>query len=193
VLLGLHAAHEAADDHGQPLGIVHRDVSPENVLVGADGTARVLDFGVAKAWGRLQVTREGQVKGKIAYMAPEQIRRGEVGRATDTYSAAVVLWELLTGRRLFEGERDAELIDKILFGAVDAPAAIAPNVPEELNGVVLRGLARNPAERFPTAREMVRDPSPGRPGRHHLGGERLGWVDRGRRARGEGSDARGDR
>jgi hypothetical protein len=156
LLSGLHAAHEATDDHGQSLGIVHRDVNPENVLVGADGIARVLDFGVAKAVGRLQVTREGHVKGKIAYMAPEQVRGAVVSRATDTYSAAVVLWELLAGRRLFDGGRDAELIEKILFGAVDAPSAVMPNVPEQVNAVVLRGLARDPSERFQTARDMVR-------------------------------------
>src|SRR5258708_2848873 len=107
VLLGLHAAHEATDDHGQPLGIVHRDVSPENVLVGADGTARVLDFGVAKAVGRLQVTREGQIKGKIPYMSPEQVRGHALGRATDIFSASAVLWEMLAGRRLFDCALDA--------------------------------------------------------------------------------------
>src|ERR1700691_5330559 len=97
VLHGLHAAHEARDEHGIPLGIVHRDVSPQNVLVGVDGNARVLDFGVAQAAGRLQTTREGQLKGKIAYMAPEQIG-GVVDRTTDVYAASVVFWEALTGK-----------------------------------------------------------------------------------------------
>jgi len=126
VLAGLHAAHEATDDRGRPIGIVHRDVSPDNVLVGADGSARVFDFGVAKAVGRLQVTREGQVKGTIAYMAPEQVRGGAVDRSADVYSVAVVLWEMLTGRKLFDGDRDADIVENILFGAVDAPAAVAP-------------------------------------------------------------------
>jgi eukaryotic-like serine/threonine-protein kinase len=156
VLVGLDAAHDATDDRGEALGIVHRDVSPENILVGLDGSARVLDFGVAKAIGRLQVTREGQVKGKIAYMAPEQVRGGALDRRTDVYAASVVLWELLTGQRLFGGMRDGERIERILFGAVDAPAAIAPHVPEGLNDVVLRGLARDPTGRFPTARDMAR-------------------------------------
>jgi serine/threonine protein kinase len=156
VLAGLHAAHEATDDRGRPIGIVHRDVSPDNVLVGADGSARVFDFGVAKAVGRLQVTREGQVKGTIAYMAPEQVRGGAVDRSADVYSVAVVLWEMLTGRKLFDGDRDADIVENILFGAVDAPAAVAPQVPEQLNGVVLRGLSRKPADRFPTARDMAR-------------------------------------
>ena len=109
VLHGLHAAHEATNEQGEPLGIVHRDVSPQNILVGADGVARVLDFGVAKAAGRVQTTREGQLKGKLAYMAPEQTR-GMVSRATDVYAAAVVLWETLTGRRLFSGENEAEML-----------------------------------------------------------------------------------
>ena len=89
---------------GEPLGIVHRDVSPQNILVGTDGVARVLDFGVAKAAGRVQTTRDGQIKGKLAYMAPEQLRGEHVDRA-DVYAAGVVLWEALTGRRLFEARR----------------------------------------------------------------------------------------
>ena len=103
ILHGLHAAHEARDERGEPLGIVHRDVSPQNVLVGVDGVARVLDFGIAKAAGRIQTTRDGQLKGKLAYMSPEQLR-GEVTRTTDVYAAGVVLWEALTGRQLFVGE-----------------------------------------------------------------------------------------
>jgi serine/threonine-protein kinase len=156
VLTGLHAAHEAKDEQGRSLGLVHRDVSPANILVGADGIARLADFGVAKAAGRLQVTREGQVKGKIAYMAPEQVRGQPVGRGADVYGASVVLWELLTGRRLFQGQRDAQVIEKILYGNIDAPAAIASSVPEPINAIVLRGLAREAPARFATAQEMVR-------------------------------------
>jgi serine/threonine protein kinase len=156
LLAGLHAAHEARDERGEPLRIVHRDVSPQNILVGLDGVSRVLDFGVAKAVGRVQQTREGQVKGKIAYMAPEQVRGGTITRATDIYAASVVLWETLTARRLFGSERDAEVVDQILFGSVDAPSARAASVPEALNAVVLRGLARDPADRYETARDMVR-------------------------------------
>jgi serine/threonine-protein kinase len=155
VLAGLHAAHESTDEQGRSLGLVHRDVSPANILVGADGIARLADFGVAKAAGRLQVTREGQVKGKIAYMAPEQVRGQSVGRGADIYGASVVLWELLTGRRLFEGQRDAQVIEKILYGNIDAPAAIASSVPEPINAVVLRGLAREAPARFATAQEMM--------------------------------------
>src|ERR1035441_9381963 len=113
-LHGLHAAHEATSDRGEPLGIVHRDVSPQNIVVGIDGTALVLDFGVAKAVGRLQTTREGQLKGKMAYMAVEQLRGARVARRADVYAAGVVLWETLVGRRLFEGDNDIEVFGKVL-------------------------------------------------------------------------------
>src|SRR5262249_30050893 len=104
VLHGLHSAHEARDEMGAPLDIVHRDVSPQNLLVGADGITRVLDFGIAKATSRMSTTREGRVKGKIAYMSPEQLTRGLVDRRTDVFAASIVLWEALTGKRLFAGD-----------------------------------------------------------------------------------------
>jgi serine/threonine-protein kinase len=154
VLHGLHAAHEARDEQGVPLGIVHRDVSPQNVIVGVDGTARVLDFGVAKAAGRLQTTREGQLKGKIAYMAPEQIQ-GIVDRTTDVYAASVVLWETLTAKRLFHGESEVEAMRKVLDGRVEPPSKYAADVPPALEQIILRGLDRDPANRFPTAGEMA--------------------------------------
>src|SRR5262249_22942699 len=110
VLQGLHAAHEAHDDDGRPLGIVHRDVSPQNVLVGVDGVSRVCDFGVAKAAGRMSTTGTGTLKGKLEYMAPEQLR-GTVSTRTDVYAAGIVLWELLAQRRLFVAG-DGEGIDK---------------------------------------------------------------------------------
>ena len=106
VLHGLHAAHEAKDERGHPLGIVHRDVSPQNVLVGTDGVPRVLDFGVAKAAGRMQTTKEGQIKGKLSYMPPEQLRGAAVTRQTDIYAVGVMLWELVTGQRLFVGDNE---------------------------------------------------------------------------------------
>jgi serine/threonine protein kinase len=112
-LSGLQVAHEATDERGHPLAIVHRDVSPESVLVGTDGVARVLDFGVAKAATRLQTTREGRLKGKRACMAPEQVS-GKVSQRTDVYSAGVVLWETLACRRLFRGETEAQLLRKVL-------------------------------------------------------------------------------
>ena len=154
VLHGLHAAHEARNERGEPLGVVHRDVSPQNILVGTDGVARVLDFGVAKAAGRIQTTREGQLKGKLAYMAPEQIS-GIVGRATDIYAASVVLWEALTGKRLFSGENDAHVMKLVLEGRIAPPSEIVPDLPPALDALILRGLSREPEDRFPTAKDMA--------------------------------------
>jgi serine/threonine-protein kinase len=157
VLQGLQAAHEARDDRGERLDLVHRDVSPQNVLVGTDGVARLLDFGVAKASGRLQTTRDGQLKGKLAYMAPEQVRGDPLTRRTDVYAASVVLWEALTGKRLFYAENEASVLARVLCAEVPAPTAIVPELPRSLDRVVLRGLDRDPAKRYATAREMAAD------------------------------------
>jgi len=124
-LHGLHAAHEARNERGEPLNIVHRDVSPQNILVGVDGTARLLDFGVAKASGRAHNTRDGHIKGKISYMAPEQFR-SQVTRQTDIYACAIVAWEALTGQRLFGGGDEMEILAKALAGTAAAPAAASP-------------------------------------------------------------------
>ncbi|HSO40914.1 MAG TPA: serine/threonine-protein kinase, partial [Labilithrix sp.] len=137
------------------LGIVHRDVSPQNILVGSDGTSRVLDFGVAKAAGRLQSTRDGQVKGKIAYMPPEQLSGGVTSRQSDIYAASVVLWEALCGRRLFDGETEAITLVRALEGKIDLPSSLNPELSAAVDAVVMRGLARDPAARFGTAREMA--------------------------------------
>jgi serine/threonine protein kinase len=157
VLHGLHAAHEATNEQAEPLGIVHRDVSPQNILVGVDGVPRVLDFGVAKAVGRLQTTREGQIKGKIAYMAPEQLNGAPVTRQTDVYAAAVVTWEALTGTRLFQGDNEAAVVTAILQKPVPVPSRAGSQVPLSFDRVVMRGLERDPARRYATAREMAVD------------------------------------
>src|SRR5271166_6095918 len=135
ILHGLHAAHEARDEQGQPLGIVHRDVSPQNVIVGVDGVPRVLDFGVAKAVGRLQTTREGQLKGKLAYMAAEQIMGQEATRRTDVYAASVVLWEALAGRRLFRDDNEGAVLKRVLEGEIDPPSSHNPDVPAALDAI----------------------------------------------------------
>lgn len=155
VLHGLHAAHQTKDEHGRELGIVHRDVSPQNILVGSDGTSRVLDFGVAKAAGRIQTTRDGQVKGKIAYMPPEQLSGGVVSRQSDIYATSVVLWEALTGRRLFDGETEAIVLVRAIEGKVDRPSTFNPAIDPATDAIVLKGLARDPQQRFATAREMA--------------------------------------
>jgi tetratricopeptide (TPR) repeat protein len=156
VLHGLHAAHEAADERGAPLHIVHRDVSPQNVLIGIDGVPRVLDFGVAKAVGRLCTTQEGQLKGKLPYMAPEQLGGVDaVDRRTDVYAAGVVLWESLARQRLFTGANEAVVMRQVLEQPVPAPSTIDQDVPAEVDAIVLRALDRDPAKRFPTARAMA--------------------------------------
>jgi serine/threonine-protein kinase len=155
MLHGLHEAHEATDEQGAPLHIIHRDVSPQNVLVGTDGVPRVVDFGLAKAVGRLQNTAEGQLKGKLGYMAPEQFALAEIDRRVDVYSAAVVLWESLTGQFLFDRSAPSSLMHEILEGEVRPPSSVAPDIPGELDDVCMRGLSRDPAERFETAHEMA--------------------------------------
>jgi eukaryotic-like serine/threonine-protein kinase len=154
-LHGLHAAHEAKSEKGEALHIVHRDVSPQNIIVGVDGVARVLDFGVAKAVGRLQDTLTGQLKGKLSYMAPEQISSAPIDRRTDVFAASIVLWEVLTLQRLFARESEAATMGDLLFSAIEPPSKYSPDLSPELDAVVMRGLSRDPAQRFPTAREMA--------------------------------------
>lgn len=154
-LEGLHAAHEATDALGKPLALVHRDVSPQNILVGVDGVARVLDFGVAHAVNRLQTTTDGAVKGKLAYMAPEQILGEPVDRRTDVFAAGIVLWEALVGRRLFKADQDAKVIFSILKEDPADPSTLVPTVSGALGGVVLKALAKSPDERFATAQDMA--------------------------------------
>lgn len=154
MLCGLHAAHEARDEAGNELHIVHRDVSPQNVLVGADGVSRLLDFGIAKAVGRLQTTREGQFKGKLAYMAPEQIVGGPIDRRCDVYAAGVLLWSALTGALPFVGG-EASVMYQILNVEIARPSTVRPSVPAELDALVLRAMARAPGDRFATALDMA--------------------------------------
>jgi serine/threonine-protein kinase len=155
VLHGLHAAHDACDERGQPLCIVHRDVSPQNILVGVDGRARVIDFGVAKAAVRSQTTREGELKGKLAYMAPEQIQDHEVDRRCDVYAASVVLWEMLAHRPLFRAGSEGALLGKVMEGAVVPPSRHDSRIPADLDRIVVRGLARDPEARFATAGQLA--------------------------------------
>lgn len=155
ILYGLDAGHEARDESGRPLGIVHRDVSPHNIVVGVDGVARLLDFGVAKAANRLQTTREGQIKGKLAFLAPEMAKREEVTRRADIFAAGAVLWECLTMRRLFDAASEAGVVAQVLICLVDAPSKFVPSLSDDLDRLVLRALNENPAKRFATAGEMA--------------------------------------
>jgi serine/threonine-protein kinase len=155
VLEGLHAAHDATNDRGEPLGLVHRDVSPHNILVGTDGDAHVIDFGIAKARGRMQVTRQGQIKGKLSYMPSEQLLGQALDHRADVFAASIVLWEALTGQRLFQGTDDGEVYAKVLLGKVDPPSLYARDLSPAIDAIVMRGLARDNTERFATAREMA--------------------------------------
>ena len=155
VLDGLHAAHEARDEMGSPLNIVHRDVSPQNILVTTEGIPRVVDFGIAKAAGRLQSTTDGQLKGKVSYMAPDQIRGGCVDRRVDLYAASVVLWELLTGHRLITGDNRLTTLNRVLELERVPPSYHVPNLPKALDDIVMRGMSADPRGRFATARDMA--------------------------------------
>jgi eukaryotic-like serine/threonine-protein kinase len=154
-LHGLHAAHEAVDEMGKPLNIVHRDISPQNIMVGSDGVPRVLDFGIAKAVSRSQSTQEGQVKGKVAYMAPEQLTQAGADRRADIFAAGIVLWEALTMRRLFRADHPAAAIANVLHTVVPRPSSINGNVSQAMDRVVLKALNRTPAARFQTARDFA--------------------------------------
>jgi serine/threonine protein kinase len=154
VLAGLHAAHEMKDDHGEALQIVHRDVSPQNILVGVDGVARVVDFGVARAATRLSTTRSGQLKGKLAYMAPEQARGGGVDRRADLFACGIVLWEALATKRLFKGDGEAETLNRVLYEPIATPSSVRPDVPKALEDICMKALARDIDQRFATAQDF---------------------------------------
>jgi eukaryotic-like serine/threonine-protein kinase len=151
MLSGLHAAHELHDDQNQPVNLVHRDVSPQNVLVGQDGIARITDFGVARAASRLTATRVGQLKGKIAYMAPEQAAGAEdLDRRADVFSSGIVIWEALAQKRLFKAENEAATLSRVMTEPVPLLFQIAPQVSKEVSGIVMRALDRDVNKRFLT-------------------------------------------
>jgi TonB family protein len=150
---GLHYAHERRGADKRPLGIVHRDVSPSNILVGYDGSIKVVDFGIAKATMR-QETRSGGLKGKVSYMSPEQCRSDEIDRRSDVYSLGVVLYELATTTRLFKGENDYLVMDQIVNGRVSLPRIRRPDLPNELSAIIMRALAPDPERRYFTADEL---------------------------------------
>jgi eukaryotic-like serine/threonine-protein kinase len=154
MLEGLHAAHEALGPGGKPLDVIHRDVSPQNVLVGIDGHARVLDFGVAKATSQLHETTTGSTKGKLKYMAPEQIDGLAIDRRVDIWSASVVLWELLAQNRLFKGDNDGLVIRRVLEMRIPTPSSVSA-APPAFDDIIMKGLSRAAADRYPNARAMA--------------------------------------
>ncbi|HEY8432973.1 MAG TPA: serine/threonine-protein kinase, partial [Sandaracinaceae bacterium] len=154
---GLHAAHELRGRDGELINVVHRDVSPQNLFVGYDGHVKVVDFGIASASDRLHQTSSGTVKGKFAYMAPEQARGKRVDRRADVFALGVVLWELLAFQRLFRRDTPAETLVALMSETIVPPSKISPLAPPELDPIVLRALERDPDQRYPTARELGRD------------------------------------
>jgi len=153
-IAGLHVAHELKDDDANPLSIVHRDVSPQNILVGMDGSARITDFGVARATTRLSTTRTGQLKGKLAYMAPEQARGSEVDRRADVFAMGIVLWECLAQKRLFKGEGEADTLNRVLYEPIPTLRQANPDVAPALEQVVMKALERDRDKRWPTASDL---------------------------------------
>ncbi len=153
---GLHAAHELRGKNGQLLGLVHRDVTPHNLFLTYDGYTKVVDFGIAKVADRLSSTRAGTLKGKLAYMSPEQVRGAEVDRTTDIFALGVVLWEITTNQRLFRMDTDLDTLEKVQACIVPPPSTIVPGYPPELEACVMKALSKRKQDRFPTAREFSR-------------------------------------
>ena len=153
-LQGLSAAHRLTDEGGKPLKLVHRDVSPHNILVGTDGIGRLTDFGVAKADVRMASTRAGQFKGKLSYMAPEQASSSSTDQRSDLFSVGIILWESLTGRRLFKGESNGATLNKLLNDPVPKPSELWPEL-ERFDAVVMKALSRDADQRFQSADELA--------------------------------------
>jgi hypothetical protein len=155
VAAGLHHAHERCGHDGRPLGVVHRDVSPSNVLVTYDGVVKLVDFGIARAAARTKSTQAGVIKGKRGYMSPEQCRGDLVDRRSDVFGLGILLWELTVGQRLFGGDSDYAAMSKIVFGMVPDPRQIVPDYPADLAAIAMRALQRDAENRPPTAQALA--------------------------------------
>ncbi|HLK46314.1 MAG TPA: serine/threonine-protein kinase, partial [Acidimicrobiales bacterium] len=154
---GLHAAHELCDEHGHPVALVHRDVSPTNLLIGYDGAVKVIDFGVAKATSNLQRTRVGQIKGKVPYMAPEQAMGEPVDRRSDVFALGIVLYQLVTGKHPFRGENEFVTMARIREKAPAEPARnLLPDLPPAVDEVIQKALAKPKDARYPTMLDFAR-------------------------------------
>jgi hypothetical protein len=155
-LAGLHAAHELKDDNGKALHIVHRDVSPHNVLIGCDGRSRITDFGIAKAEDRIQTTRTHEVKGKLAYLAPERIDKRRLCTVqSDVFATAVVFWECFAGRRLFRGDEAVDILQEVISAPIPTLRQIGAQIPPALDDVIARALSRDLDTRYATAHDFA--------------------------------------
>ena len=150
----LQAAHDLLGPDGTPLNLVHRDISPRNILISYDGVVKLIDFGIAHAQGRISHTDTGTLKGKLGYMSPEQLRCDPLDRRSDVFSLGVVLYQMVTGRQAFHGKSDIERINLILANRYARPRKIVPKIPVELEGIIVRAMAYNPDERYPSAAAM---------------------------------------
>ncbi len=158
VLTGIHHAHELTDFDGTPLNVVHRDVTPHNIFVTYNGQVKVVDFGIAKAEGRASETKHGIVKGKVAYMAPEQAKGEMVDRRTDVYAVGIMLYEACTRKRMWGGKQDVDVLRALIKGKPPtSPREMNPLIPEELDRICQKSLARSPADRYQTAEEFATD------------------------------------
>jgi serine/threonine-protein kinase len=154
---GLYYAHQKVDLYGAPLNIVHRDVTPENIFVCFDGTVKVLDFGIAKAANRVEQTRDGELRGKLSYLSPEQCLGKPLDHRSDLFSLGAVLYEWLTGFKLFTGESDVSVMRAIVDGKVYAPSYFRADIPEPVEAILMKALERDRDKRYPTAWHFQQD------------------------------------
>ena len=159
VAQGLAHAHAQRDASGRPLDIVHRDVSPHNILIGYSGSVKLIDFGIAKAEGKLSRTQAGTIKGKVGYMSPEQVTGGKIDGRADVFSLGICLWEALTRRRLFDGPNEIVVMTQIRSRDIQPPSAAAPGarIPPELDRITLKALAKAANDRYATASDFDAD------------------------------------
>ena len=157
VAAALGYAHRKTDFYGRPLGIVHRDVSPENVVVSFEGTVKVLDFGIAKAAGAVETTRAGEVRGKLSYMSPEQCRGEPLDRRSDLFSLGACLYEWLTGHKLFTGPSAVDVMEAVKNGRIWRPSYFVPDIPPPLEQLVMKALERDVRRRYQTATDLQLD------------------------------------
>jgi serine/threonine protein kinase/Tfp pilus assembly protein PilF len=157
VCSGLDYAHKLKDFQGKPLDIIHRDISPQNIFVTYEGDVKILDFGIAKAASQSTITQYGMIKGKVAYMSPEQAAGKSIDRRSDLFSTGILLYELVTGNRMFTGDSTMQILAKVREAEFKPPESITPGLPEKVFSILKRALAKEPEQRYPSCGEMLRD------------------------------------